>query len=63
MEDRRQVHAVVVRLRDLDEEGLLQQRLAAPVNMPEPVQAAMLNEEALFLDITLAGSVYADFLG
>ena len=63
VEDRRQVHAVAVRLRDLDEEGLLQQRLAAPGNMQANVQAAMLNEEALFLDITLAGNVYADYLG
>ena len=61
--DRNQVHAVAVRLRDMDAEEHLQQRLAAPGNMLAPVQAAMLNEEALFLDITLAGNIYAVYLG
>ena len=46
--DQRQVHAVAVRLRELDEAGLLEGRLHAPEDMP----AAVRNEEALFLDIT-----------
>ena len=46
--DQRQVHAVAVRLQELDEAGLLVGRLQAPGNMPAVVQ----NEEGLFLDIT-----------
>ena len=46
--DQRQVHAVAVRLRELDQAGLLEGRLHAPEGMP----AAVRNEEALFLDIT-----------
>ena len=45
--DGRQVHAVVVRLRELDEAGLLGDRMHAPEGMP----CAVRNEEALFLDI------------
>ena len=47
--DQAQVHAVAVRLSEMDdEEGLLAQRLQIPLDMP----VAVLNEEALFLDIT-----------
>ena len=46
--DQRQVHAVAVRLRELDQAGLLDGRLQAPADMP----AAVRNEEGLFLDIT-----------
>ena len=45
--DQAQVHAVVERFREMDEEGTLEQRLQAPLNMPD----AVLNEEGLFLDI------------
>ena len=46
--DERQVRAVAIRLRRLDEEGCLETRLHAPDNMPEVVR----KEEGLFLDIT-----------
>ena len=45
--DQAQVHAVAARLSEMDEEGLLAQRLQIPLDMP----VAVLNEEALFLDI------------
>ena len=45
--DQAQVHAVAVRLSEMDEDGLLARRLQIPLNMPD----AVLNEEALFLDI------------
>ena len=47
--DAGQVHAVVARLRELDQAGLLVGRLKAPKDMP----AAVRNEEGMFLDITL----------
>ena len=47
--DAGQVHAVVIRLRELDQAGLLVDRLKAPTDMP----AAVRNEEGMFLDITL----------
>ena len=46
--DEGQVRAVATRLRELDEAGLLADRLHAPEDMPAAVQ----NEEGLFLDIT-----------
>ncbi len=56
--DRRQMHAAALRLRDLDAEGHLVQRLHAPERMPEAVQ----REEALFLDITIRGNVFAQYM-
>ena len=46
--DQAQVHAVAVRLSQMDEVGTLAQRLQIPSGMPDAVR----NEEALFLDIT-----------
>ena len=45
--DQAQVHAVAARLSEMDGEGLLAQRLQIPLDLPQ----AVLNEEALFLDI------------
>ena len=46
--DQAQVHAVAVRFSEMDEEGLLEQRLQIPLDMPD----AVIEEEALYLDIT-----------
>lgn len=46
--DARQVHAVAVRMMELDQAGILAERLQAPAGMPDAVR----NEEGLFLDIT-----------
>ena len=46
--DKAQVHAVAVRLSEMDEEGVLAPRLRIPLDMHD----AVISEEALFLDIT-----------
>ena len=48
VKDKRQAHAVVVRLREMDVSGLLRERLRDPVEMPD----AVCREEGLFLDIS-----------